>query len=326
MRILVVGPTAHYGNGGIETQIAQLIPAFQQLGHHCVAVDTFHQAWSSRLLIDLNAALGQSDIVLMMGLNLKAYGLTLLRRRPVLLSHHIMVGGTRLSQHLHRWVGSSLPSVFNSSFLASREPGSRWPAKVIHPCYPASLYPTQLHNTVAWDRRHFDVGFLGRLIPEKGADLLLQACADLNRPGLRLQMIGSGPCREQLEGLAAKTDMSLHFTGALDAAGVAQALQQVKVLVIPSQWQEPFGVVMLEALAAGCHVIASAIGGLPEAGSEFATYVPPSDPLALKAALERLIEAPAPQHLAALQLHLERFQPQVVAGLLEAELQRVLQQ
>ena len=91
------------------------------------------------------------------------------------------------------------------------------------------------------------------------------------RGDLTLEVIGAGPCGLELHHLAMEHCLNVHFAGALDAAGVAQALQRIKVLVIPSLCEETFGVVMLEGLAAGCHVVASEIGGLPEAGAEFAT-------------------------------------------------------
>jgi glycosyltransferase involved in cell wall biosynthesis len=67
------------------------------------------------------------------------------------------------------------------------------------------------------------------------------------------------------------------------------------VAVVPSIWPEPFGLVALEAMAAGRPVIASAAGALPEilGDGKAGVLVPPGDPGALRAALERLLGDPA---------------------------------
>lgn len=324
MRILILGPTVRFGRGGIETQIQQLEAALEQLGHRCEALDTFHQPWTGRLAIQLARALGRCNVVLMMGLHLKALALCVLIRRPVLLSRHIQEGGTGWKGKLHRWVAQRLPVIYNSSFLASREHTGRLPARVVHPCFAAGAYPPLFQLNQGWEQRPYAVGFVGRLIPEKGAEQLLQTCVALKRPEISVLIIGDGPCREGLQALAVEHGLQVHFSGGVDAPAVAQLLQQIRVLVIPSRWQEPFGVVMLEGLAAGCQVLASSIGGLPEAGAQHAHYVPAGDQPALTAALNALLDGAPPQHLEARQRHLQRFAPLAVAREIEAELQQLL--
>ena len=69
------------------------------------------------------------------------------------------------------------------------------------------------------------------------------------------------------------------------------AWRRCSIAVAPSAWPEPFGVVVLEAMAAGRPVIASRIGGLPDMviDGETGVLIPPDDPAALRAALERLL-------------------------------------
>lgn len=324
MRILVLGPTARYGRGGIETQIEQLVPAFTSLGHHCEVLDTFHRRWTRHLVGELLAALRRCDVVLLMGLNLKAWALAWLMGRPMLLSHHVMAGGGAWRRRLHRWIAGRMPAVFNSGFLAAHEQGRGSAAEVVYPCFAAERYPQDVREAPRWSERPYALGFIGRLIPEKGAGLMLQAAAALRRSELAVQVIGSGPCVQRLKSWAADPMLRVHFTGPLDAAAAAQALQQVKVLVIPSLCQEGFGVVTLEGLAAGCHVVASGIGGLPEAGADFATYVPPGDVPALTTALAHVLDGPPPLRLAERQQHLQRFWPLTVARMLETQLQALL--
>jgi glycogen synthase len=83
----------------------------------------------------------------------------------------------------------------------------------------------------------------------------------------KLTVIGSGPDEPQLR---AQTDR-LHLTSQVEFVGpksgeeLVQLLNQHRVLVVPSRWNEPFGIVALEGIACGCFVIGSSGGGLPEA-------------------------------------------------------------
>ena len=111
------------------------------------------------------------------------------------------------------------------------------------------------------------IAFLGRLVSDKGVDLLLQAFAQLRPAGWRLTIIGDGPERASLTRLA--TDLgvsaSVDFLGSLQGEPLVRALNHHELMVVPSRWREPFGVVALEGLACGCVVLASDGGGLPDA-------------------------------------------------------------
>ncbi len=114
-----------------------------------------------------------------------------------------------------------------------------------------------------------DFVFVGRLVSDKGVDLLIQGLAFLRDQGLRpsLTIIGSGPERQSLEQLAihCQVDDQITFTGAQSGEKLVRLLNEHRVMVVPSRWNEPFGVVALEGIACGCAVIGSAGGGLPEA-------------------------------------------------------------
>jgi glycosyltransferase involved in cell wall biosynthesis len=96
---------------------------------------------------------------------------------------------------------------------------------------------------------------------------------------------------------------------------LVKLLQEHKILVIPSRYDEPFGVVALEGIACGCVAVGSSGGGLPEAIGSCGVTFPNGDANALAQALEQLLRQPdeqrrltanAPQHLA-------RFHPTVIA-------------
>ncbi len=97
------------------------------------------------------------------------------------------------------------------------------------------------------------------------------------------------------------------FAGPKSGAELVNLLQEHKILVIPSRYDEPFGVVALEGIACGCIAVGSSGGGLPEAIGPCGVTFPNGDADALGQVLEKLLRAPeerqrlaanAPQHLA----------------------------
>jgi glycosyltransferase involved in cell wall biosynthesis/GT2 family glycosyltransferase len=140
--------------------------------------------------------------------------------------------------------------------------------------------------------------FVGRLAAVKGVPLLLQALATarLQRPDLRLTLVGDGPERAGLQAEAA----ALGLTDACDLVGyqsqqaVADLLATADALVLPS-FAEGVPVVLMEALAARLPVIASRVAGVPELVQDGVSglLVPPGDPAVLTDAILRLMADPA---------------------------------
>jgi len=117
--------------------------------------------------------------------------------------------------------------------------------------------------------RHRDLVFLGRLVSDKGCDLLIRALGQLAERGLHptLTVIGGGPERTALEQLTRSLSLQdqVTFAGAPPSEKVAEVLREHNIMVVPSIWEESFGVVALEGAACGCVVLGSDGGGLPEA-------------------------------------------------------------
>jgi L-malate glycosyltransferase len=112
------------------------------------------------------------------------------------------------------------------------------------------------------------VGFVGRLVPEKGIDTAIQAVAMLPAGTASLTVVGDGPQRSELERMAGSLDAStVTFCGSLDQASTAAAYQDLDVVVVPSRstprWTEQFGRVVIEAAASGIPVIVTRSGELP---------------------------------------------------------------
>jgi glycosyltransferase involved in cell wall biosynthesis len=127
----------------------------------------------------------------------------------------------------------------------------------------------------------------GRLTPQKGFDLLIRAMARLPEAPLRLQLVGDGPQRQELEGLAAG-DGRISLVGARD--DIPQQLAAADAVVIPSRW-EPWGNVCLEARAAARPVIVCPVDGLPEQVQGCGLQAAATTEKALAAALEDLLRS-----------------------------------
>jgi len=139
---------------------------------------------------------------------------------------------------------------------------------------------------------------VGRLVHVKGMDLLLQAFAEASLPhGTSLVIGGDGAERSSLEASAARLGIAdrVRFLGRLDPEGVARAMAQASVLVVPSR-VEAFGIVVLEGWRATLPVIATEHGG----PAEFLTHlrdgvlVDPDDPSTIARALEDVLGDPQP--------------------------------
>jgi glycosyltransferase involved in cell wall biosynthesis len=128
-------------------------------------------------------------------------------------------------------------------------------------------YDNELFRALPTVSRSRAIVFLGRLVRDKGADLLLRAFAALQPTDWRLSLIGDGPERADLELLTACLGIEdcVDFYGTVQGEDLVMLLNKHEIMVVPSLWREPFGVVALEGIACGCVVLASDGGGLPDA-------------------------------------------------------------
>jgi len=145
--------------------------------------------------------------------------------------------------------------------------------------------------------RPFTVGYVGRLVPEKGVTDLLRALAALGG-GWRLRLVGSGPQRDDLEQLAADLGIAgcVTFVGAVPSTQVPAQYHALDALVLPSltrpNWKEQFGRVLVEAMASGVPVIGSDSGAIPGVVGDGGLVFPEGDVGALTAALCELRDYP----------------------------------
>lgn len=131
---------------------------------------------------------------------------------------------------------------------------------------------------------------VGRLIPSKGMDVVIEACASLGRP---LVIAGSGSSQPALEAQASALGAEVHFAGLVDHDRLATLYRSASVVVLASR-REGMPNVILEAMAHGRPVVATPCGGIPELITDGVNglLVPQDDPGALAAALDRLFTEP----------------------------------
>jgi len=138
----------------------------------------------------------------------------------------------------------------------------------------------------------FRVGWVGRLSPEKGPDILVEAVRQLGDLPLAVSLVGVGAMRRALE-----TRAALHVADRIQwhglVPGAGRLLRAFDALVLTSR-AEGTPVLLLEAMAAGVPIIATAVGGVPDVVSaKEALLVPAEDPPAVAAAIRDVLLNPA---------------------------------
>lgn len=137
------------------------------------------------------------------------------------------------------------------------------------------------------------VGFVGRLIPRKGALDLVKAAPAIRavRPDVRIVIVGDDPYADEESEYAAAVRASHEVDHVGRVTSAASILGHLDVLVLPSR-QEPFGTVVAEAMAAGTPVVATRVDGLPELVDDGTTgaLVEPGDTAALAVAVLRVLD------------------------------------
>lgn len=145
------------------------------------------------------------------------------------------------------------------------------------------------------ERGAFTAGYIGRLVAEKDVETLIDAVARIDRP-IQLVILGGGPHEAALRARAASLGNRVQFIAPMPPAQVAQHMQRLDALVLPSHttpaWQEQFGRVLIEAMACKVPVVGSNCGAIPEVIGDAGLVFPESDIDALAGCLRLLIESP----------------------------------
>lgn len=190
-------------------------------------------------------------------------------------------------------------SDFARSQLMPLIPEEQWSKlRVVHCGIDPHQFP--VHVAASHRMRHRPVNILtvARLAPVKAHAVLFHALDELMIRGceVRLTLAGDGPCRRELEALADTLGLRSHieFLGNVGQDQVPQLLKDADLFVLPS-FAEGVPVVLMEAMAARCPVIATRIAGIPELIEDGITglLLPPGRADVLAGAIERLVAAPS---------------------------------
>lgn len=323
MRILISSHAFAPSLGGIETVSMLLAQEFVALGQTVVVVTETPGAAECDFEVvrhpspgQLLSLLKESDIFWQNNLSLRTLWPVMLQSRPVVVTHQGSYcrppSGFDGSLRLKRAVAQRLTGVAISEFIAESFAGK--PVVIPNP-YDARVF----RRTAPGNARTGELLFVGRLVAEKGLDILLDALSRLRSRALRpsLTIVGAGPTLEDMKKLA--TDLGLNdqvnFVGPQRGEALAKTYNAHRVLMVPSRYEEPFGVVALEGIACGCVVVASRGGGLPEAVGPCGLTFPNGDAAALADMLEGLLRVPGGDEsfLEKAPAHLAHFQPDVIA-------------
>lgn len=180
--------------------------------------------------------------------------------------------------------------------MVLRTKGYRGPARTI----PQFGVDPEIYQLSLPDRRsqegslrHFVIGYSGRLVTEKGVDLLIRAVARLEG-AWQLWVLGDGPERKGLATLARELGISdrVTFKGMIPASRMPEQYALLDALVLPSRtfpnWKEQFGRVLIEAMACGVPVVGSNSGEIPHVIREAGLIFPEGDVASLCSTLSRL--------------------------------------
>ena len=316
MKILLSSYAFYPNIGGIESVSELLAAEFVRLGHEVKIITQTpgedREGWGFGVLRKPGArALFQAvrwcDVFFHNNISLQSLWPLLLVRRPWVVAHQTWI--TRLDRslnwqdHIKRFLLRFASNVSISRAVAESIPA----ASQIIP----NPYRDDLYYRMPEVAREKDLVFLGRLVSDKGADLLLEAVKLLREEGLPLglTLVGSGPEEAALKALAQTLGVAsqIAFVGAKRGVELARILNAHRVMVVPSRWAEPFGIVALEGIACGCVVVGSQEGGLPDAigpcGAAFPNGNAPALATAIRETLTRAgrleqLQAGAPEHLA----------------------------
>ncbi|RZK60938.1 MAG: glycosyltransferase family 1 protein, partial [Pedobacter sp.] len=281
MKILFLSHKFYPMIGGIEVISELLANAFADAGHE-VHLLTWMPDESNKIfkykvsrnpgLISLLRAHAWADVVFENNICLRLSWPAIFFKSVSVIALHTWIARipnkTGLQEYLkYYWLNRSKKVIAVSQALRIES----WKAAtVVGNPYRASEFITMPEVT-----RNKAFLFLGRLVSDKGVDLALLALHKLKKLSLKRQeptnytltIIGEGEELGKLKLLVTELDLinDVTFLGSLTGETLIKTLNEHQVMLVPSRWQEPFGVVVLEGMACGCIPVVSDSGGLRDA-------------------------------------------------------------
>lgn len=324
MKILIYSPNFYPKIGGLEIIIESLAYEFTNQGHTVKLVsltpDTGNKIFPFEIIRrpqphQLLKVSRWCDVFFQGCVSLKGLWPNLLIRRPLVITHQTWYqrsDGSRSWQDRLKHTVTKFATNIAVSYAISR--ALSVPSTIIPNSYRENLF-YRISNIP----RRRDLVFLGRLVSDKGVSLILDSLVQLKSIGLTpsLTIIGHGPEEDTLRKQAKVNGVvgQVEFVGPQVGLKLTQLMNGHQIMLVPSLWNEPFGIVALEGIACGCVVVGSEGGGLKDAIGDCGVTFPNGDVCALTQKLAKLLKNPdqlthyrhnAPAHLA-------KFRQEVVA-------------
>jgi len=273
-KILIFSSSFSPNVGGVETVMSVLAGEFVALGHEVKVItktpaadpDVFPfqviRDPTPRQFFDV---IRWCEMYLSGCISLKALWPLAWFRRPVVFTHHTWYlrsnGTSALQDRLKRFLTRFAENISNSHAIAAHLP--------VRSAVIPNPYRDDIFRQMPEIPRNKELIYVGRLVSDKGVDLLIEALARLKDMGAtpRLTIIGSGPDELKLRHQAKALNVmdQVDFVGVKAGQALAEHLNAHRIMVIPSRWEEPFGIVAIEGIACGCVVVGSEGGGLKQA-------------------------------------------------------------
>jgi len=328
MNIILYSPAFHPRIGGLEAVVQVLAVEWCRLGHSVTVItDTLNpeddffpfQVLRGASFWQVMQVIRGGDVFVQANVSLWGLVPWLLcgRKRPAWVATHHgwyfhLDIPVRWRQRLKIWITQLASANISVSEAVNRHLGS--PGVVVHNPYDNRAF--KLLPAVKRDR---DIVFLGRLVSDKGVDLLLAALAMMGLQGHRpdLTVIGSGPeeaaLREQAKALGLTGQVT--FVGPKHGNELCELLNSHRIMVIPSRCHEGFGIVALEGIACGCVVVGAKSGGLPEAIGPCGLVFPLGDVHGIVACVEQLLANESSRYTmqSHAEIHLMAHYPECIA-------------
>ena len=302
--------------GGIETASEALAGEFARLGHEVRMVTQTagpdSRRWPFEVIRRPGAGLMMRlarwcDVFFHNNISLQSGWPLLAVRRPWVIAHQTWISHSGWRDRLKRLL---LPFAANVAISRAVAKELGQPSEVIGNPYRSAIF-----TNTGGDRS--GLVFVGRLVSDKGVDLAIRALGKLEG-GPQLTVIGSGPEEAALRTLSAELGLAdrVIFAGSQTGAALAALLNRHRIMVVPSRWAEPFGIVALEGIACGCVVVGSEAGGLPDAIGPCGKTFPNGDADALATALRELLsdDGEVARLLSQAPDHLAKHTPEAVAA------------
>ncbi|MEM9849098.1 MAG: glycosyltransferase family 4 protein [Bacteroidota bacterium] len=322
MKFLLNSTTFYPAVGGLENVAMDIALEFVRAGHEVKVVTLIpRQGASEDFPFDIIRKpsffkyiqlIRWADAALHFNVTTKGILPHVLLNTPLIISHQSPIKQTG-KKKTKVWIANKVPilNIGCSRYVAEQYENSI----AIHNSYNHQLF----RNLMPMQDRKGELVYLGRLVSIKGVDTLLEALHLLQKEGLtpKLTIIGDGEDRSKLEAMSQRLGLheQVQFVGKKLGEALVASLNQHKIMVVPSKWNEAFGIVALEGIACGLALIASEGGGLIDAVGPCGITFPNGNAVALAAAIKQVWNQP--EQMAAFQQqapeHLKQHERDVIA-------------